>query len=220
MTESDAGYLFEVEYSQRRDIGLGLEEVQLGGPGNVWLVYSLHGGHTLSQEVLRQGRFFGHNSGSTFTICPKGARAGHLLDFTVASMGFSEPAVPLVHDHIAQRCGLDRHLLVSDDPVARPSDPWLTNKPDVQDQTFSSGNELYHWRRPTRSTTPAAGLVDLLRWTGDYPMNAFVIAEDQGRSIGPRSEVTAGDLVALSEAVQAIITRAYDGNGFVVWVAG
>jgi hypothetical protein len=84
-----------------------------------------------------------------------------------------------VHDLIARRCGLDRYLLVADDSEARPSDLWLTNKPDVQDQSFSSGSDLYHWRRPSNSTVAAGALVDILRWTSHYPMNAFAIAEDQ-----------------------------------------
>lgn len=220
MSDNDPGYLTEFTYKMRRDVGSGLEEVELGSSGWVWLVYSLFGGHTLSHEVLSEGRFFRHKSGSTFTICPKGARAGHLLDFTGPSIGFSESSIGVVQDLISRRCSLERYLLVADDPVARPSDPWLVNKPEVQDQTFSAGDELYHWRRSSNSTAASEALGDLLLWTGYFPMNAFAIAEGRGDSrIGARSQVTADDLRGLAGAVQAIITSAYEDNGFVVWVA-
>jgi len=50
-------------------------------------------------------------------------------------------------------------------------------------------------------------------------MNVFAIAERQESGIGPHSEVTPGKLRELANAVEAIIVSAYDGNGFVVWVA-
>jgi len=37
--QEDTGDLFEATYSQRVEFSPGLEAIELGGPGNVWLVY-------------------------------------------------------------------------------------------------------------------------------------------------------------------------------------
>jgi len=55
--QKDAGYLFEATYSQRVEFSPGLEAIELGGPGNVWLVDSLWSGKTLARNVLEHGRF-------------------------------------------------------------------------------------------------------------------------------------------------------------------
>jgi hypothetical protein len=214
------GDLFEATYSRRVEFSPGLESIELGGPGNVWLVNSLWSGKTLARYVLDRGRFFEVKSGHTFTICPKGARPGHLLDFTLASVRFTESAERHVYQYIAERCGLGSQLLVAEDSVARPSDPWLANETAVRDLTFSFGEELYHWRRPGDPLNGSAILQDVLQWTGGYPMNAFAISRDAGRIAGPRAIVSRKDLESLAVNVEAIITRAYDGQGFVIWVAG
>lgn len=217
--QEGAGDLFEATYSQRVEFSPGLEAIELGGPGNVWLVDSLWSGKTLARHVLERGRFFEFKSGHTFTISPKGARPGHFLDFTLGSVSFTESGTAHVHRYIAERCGLDNRLLVAEDSVARPSDPWLANEPDVRDLTFSVGEDLYHWRRPRDPLSGSANLQDILRWTHGYPMNAFAISSDAAGTVGPRATVSREDLENLAGKVEAIITGAYDCQGFIIWVA-
>ncbi len=190
----------------------------LGEPGRAWVRQCLGGGKPLSRSVLGRMDIDG---GSVLALGISGR--------TPESIGnveypLSDPP-PLPRDVsaeslfilLAELLGLEGgYLLIVEDDVASPNDPWLLRLPSDA-TTICSDDIVYHLRYLSDVHTGD----DLARflsyaYSGAWLLNGFVLKAMHREEVSKALRTGHFELVA--DHVEAIINSVFDNDLYSIWV--
>jgi hypothetical protein len=190
-----------------------LMEFDLGRRGLEHVEGALEGGLTLAQLVrsavdLSQGRCFTFLPSSTLEERRFNFLEGGLIRVASANSVFAT----LVQGALLSA----RHgVFVAENALARREDPVLDREPT---ERFCFGDDIYEY--VTAEAVRRDAIAEAIRMAdAGYTLNAVIATPTEGISL-PRSRATASETVLreVAEHVALVLTRAYDGEGFVVWV--
>ncbi|MEA3502005.1 MAG: hypothetical protein U9R47_04465 [Actinomycetota bacterium] len=190
-----------------------LTEFDLGHRGLEHVKRSLEGGLDLARLIpglvdLTQGRCFTFLPPSTPPERRFSFLEGGLVRGVAASSVFSTLVLGAL---LSARYG----LLVAENALARCGDPVLDGEPA---ERFCVGNDVYEYVTAEAATRDAIKRAFRTADAG-YTLNAIVTTPTRRVSL-PRSRAIASGTVLgeVAEHTALVLTRAYDGEGFVVWV--
>jgi hypothetical protein len=190
-----------------------LTEFDLGRRGLEHVEGALEGGLSLARLVRRE---IDLSRGRCFTFLPPSTPEERRFNFLEGGLIRVAPANS-VFATLAQGALVSaRHgVLVAENALARREDPVFDREPA---ERFCFGDDVYEYVTAEAVTLDA--IEDAFRIAdAGYTLNAVVATPSEGIFL-PRSRATASETVLrkVAEHVALVFTRAYDGEGFVVWV--
>lgn len=195
-----------------------LQVTALGEPGRAWVRQCLDKGKSLSRSVLNRMDI---NSGSVLAL----GISGHTLE-SVGNIEYplSDPP-PLSRSVSAESLFVllaklpkleGRYLLVVEDDVASPNDPWLLRLPP-EITTICSDDTVYHLRYLSDVHT-GDGLGKLLSYaySGSWLLNGFVLKAIHREEVS--KALRTGHFELVVDHVEAIINSVFDNDLYSIWM--
>ena len=193
-----------------------------------YLISALEGGRALSASLLSH---FDLRNGSFTAFFPRGSDLGEPVDFRAggkfplagrdrwAAGPDGSTAIPVVSAHEAVARSIKKELALGcavtllENPMATPSDPWLTN---AKSRVLQLGRDVFHLLLP-EDDVPY--ILASLREASGHPASIGVVASPA--SLPPVIEgeflVTERWIDTIASAAQTIFAEAFDGESYVFW---
>ena len=182
-----------------------LRQRRLGDAGRRRVRDCVAAGLTLGRLLAEQLDF---ERGVATTFAPPGASDARLLQWDEGGLLRAPVGWQRLVDHLGLWLGRRDRVLVAENVLARPPDPVLRH---ASGSRFFVADEVYEYL----VAGSAEGSIEatLRRADAGYSLNAVVTSVERG----PQAIEDVGFLHQLVSRVEVVVTRAYDGEGFVVW---
>lgn len=182
-----------------------MQRVDLGAEGISRVSSALSGGLTLARLVLEGTDL---SAGRAYTMVPRGTPRSRLFRWEEGGLMSSAQGLKALSAELRPLLKSPAAVLVAEDAMARPDDESLKEQSDAH---FTYGEEVYEYR-----VAPADrdGIRSCLRIADAcYTLNAVLAA-----GVGPPAAGVSKDYLQRGvDGTRLVATRAYDGEGFVLW---
>lgn len=184
-----------------------LDRMALGAEGIAYVDTALQQGLTLSRLV----REVDLSAGSAYTLVPSGTPPPRLRRWTEGGLMPSDRGLEALVAELQPLVQASSAILVAENAMAKPEDEVIQSR--VEDY-FIYDQEVYEYR--TAPSVRDEIKACLRRADAGYSLNA-VVAE----GVAPPSDRVGEDYLRnVLDGLVLIVTRAYDGEGFVLWRSG
>lgn len=182
-----------------------LDRVDLGADGISRVSSALSDGLTLARLVLEGTDL---SAGRAYAMVPRGIPRPRLLRWDEGGLMSSDQGLKAVSAELRPLLQGPHSVLVAEDALASASDPVIQKQ---SGGCFTYSKEVYEY-----GVAPADrdGIESCLRMAdAGYTLNA-VVAQGVEPPANPEDERY---LRRIAEGTRLVVTRAYDGEGFVLW---